>query len=160
MTTKLKNDREPPVETENCRAMARLCEWKAQSDDPDAREQWLDLARRWRGLAAQIDAGDNEVRSTKERLPRIVFGGSKIRLRRQAKRRPMRRAVAVSFWPVGKSLPCVVWDMTDSGARLAIAWPTADLPHSFHLLLTKDGSISRECEVVWTNSRFVGVEFL
>jgi hypothetical protein len=71
----------------------------------------------------------------------------------------MRRAALVSFAPVGKPLPCVVWDMSDSGARLAIACPTADVPREFQLVLTKDGSVRRNCRVVWTNSRFVGVKF-
>jgi hypothetical protein len=89
---------------------------------------------------------------------------AKMLLRRQdqrkAKRRPMRRAALVSFAPAGKPLPCVVWDMSESGARLAIACPTAEVPREFHLLLTGDGSVRRHCEVVWTNARFVGVKFL
>lgn len=72
----------------------------------------------------------------------------------------MRRAAHVAFAPFGKPFPCVVWDMSDSGARLAIACLTADVPHEFHLVLTKDGSVRRNCEVVWTNARFVGVKFL
>lgn len=79
---------------------------------------------------------------------------------RKAKRRPMRRSALVAFAAVGKPLPCVVWDMSDGGARLAIACPTADVPHEFHLILTKDGSVRRNCELVWTNARFVGVKFL
>lgn len=153
-----KNDCDPQVEAKSCRSMARLCEWKSQSADSDAREQWLDLARRWRDLAAQIDAGDNDLLAVTRGMPRIAFGGSKIRLRRQAKRCPMRRAAVLSFAPAGKPFPCVVWDLSDSGARLAIACPTADVPHKFHLLLAKD--VLRNCEVVWKNTRFVGVKFL
>ena len=79
---------------------------------------------------------------------------------RKAQRRPMRRAAVVSFAHPSKCFACVVWDMSDSGARLAIACPTAEVPHKFDLLLTKDGSVRRNCEIVWTNSRFVGVKFL
>lgn len=78
---------------------------------------------------------------------------------RKTTRRPMRRAALVSFASVGKPFPCVVWDMSDSGARLAIACPAADVPREFHLILTRDGSVRRNCEVVWTNARFVGVKF-
>jgi len=79
---------------------------------------------------------------------------------RKAQRRPMRRAAVVSFAHASKCFACVVWDMSDSGARLAIACPTAEVPHKFDLLLTKDGDVRRSCEIVWTNSRFVGVKFL
>lgn len=79
---------------------------------------------------------------------------------RKAKRRRMRRAALVSFAPVGNPLSCVVWDMSDSGARLAIACATADVPREFQLVLTRDGSVRRNCKVVWTNARFVGVKFL
>ena len=45
------------LRAEDCQTMARMCEWKAQvMPDPGARDQWLDLARRWRDLAAKIDA--------------------------------------------------------------------------------------------------------
>ena len=35
----------------------------------------------------------------------------------------------------------------------------ADLPRHFTLNLFKDGSVRRDCEVVWTDSKFVGVKF-
>ena len=72
----------------------------------------------------------------------------------------MRRAALVSFAPAGKPLSCVVWDMSDSGARLAIACSTADVPREFQRVLTRDRSVSRNCEVVCTNTRFVDVKFL
>jgi hypothetical protein len=78
---------------------------------------------------------------------------------RKARRRPMRRAALVAFTAVGKPFPCVVWDMSDGGARLAIACPTADVPPEFYLILTSDGSVRRTCEVVWKSTRFVGVKF-
>jgi len=79
---------------------------------------------------------------------------------RKARRRQMRRAALVLFAPAGKPLSCVVWDMSDNGARLAIARPTADVPREFELILTRDGSVRRNCQVVWANARFVGVKFL
>jgi hypothetical protein len=46
------------IESGQCRNMARVCDWKAGSEaDPDTRKRWLDLARRWRNLAAKIEAG-------------------------------------------------------------------------------------------------------
>ena len=45
------------LRAEDCHTMARMCEWKADvMPDPGARDQWLNLARRWRDLAAKINA--------------------------------------------------------------------------------------------------------
>jgi hypothetical protein len=71
----------------------------------------------------------------------------------------MRRPALVSFAPVREPLRCVIWDMSEGGARLAIACPAADVPREFQLVLTSDGTVRRDCEVVWTNTQFVGVKF-
>jgi PilZ domain len=72
----------------------------------------------------------------------------------------MRRAAAVVLQAGSATVRCVIWDISDGGARLAIAHPTAELPRTFSLLLTKDASVRRNCEVVWTDRRFVGVKFV
>jgi PilZ domain len=53
----------------------------------------------------------------------------------------------------------VIWDISEGGARLAVALPLADLPNHFILVLRKDRSVQKHCEVVWTDKRFVGVKF-
>jgi hypothetical protein len=78
---------------------------------------------------------------------------------RKTARRPARRAATVSF---GENIPpitCVIWDISDGGARLAIARPMADIPRYFTLRPYKDGTIKWSCEVVWTDTRYVGVRF-
>lgn len=72
----------------------------------------------------------------------------------------MQRGAAVVLEGAWTPVRCVVWDMSDGGARLAIAYPTAELPRRFTLLLTKDASVRRTCEVVWMDERFVGVRFV
>ena len=72
----------------------------------------------------------------------------------------MRRAAAVVLQAAESPVRCVIWDMSDGGARLAIAYPAAALPRTFSLLLMKDAGVRRTCEVVWTDSRFVGVRFI
>lgn len=72
----------------------------------------------------------------------------------------MRRAAAVVLQADSNPVRCVIWDMSDGGACLAIAHATAELPRTFSLLLTKDASVRRNCEVVWTDARFVGVKFI
>lgn len=79
---------------------------------------------------------------------------------RKHRRQPMRRAAAVILQAAGDPVRCVIWDMSDGGARLAIAYPAAELPRTFSLLLMKDASVRRNCEVVWTDRRFVGVKFI
>ena len=79
---------------------------------------------------------------------------------RKKRRQPMRRGAIVVLKTAQTPLRCVIWDMSDGGARLAIACPSSQLPRTFTLVLTKDASVRRHCEVVWADSRFVGVKFV
>lgn len=74
----------------------------------------------------------------------------------------MRRAAVVVFGAHEPSATCVIWDMSDGGARVAVAHPIATLPHTFTLVLasTRSGTIQRKCEVAWTDTRYVGVKFV
>ena len=72
----------------------------------------------------------------------------------------MRRAAAIVFGSGGNPVPCVVWDMSASGARLAIARSPEPMPTMFTLALTRGSRAERKCEVVWTDNRFVGVRFV
>lgn len=78
---------------------------------------------------------------------------------RTGARRFTRRVVTVSIGARKQLVTCVIWDLSEGGARLAIALPLADLPHHFVLVLRKDRSVQRHCEVVWSDTRFVGVKF-
>jgi PilZ domain len=79
---------------------------------------------------------------------------------RKHRRQPLRRGAVVVLQTARTPVRCVIWDMSDGGARLAIAHPTAELPSTFSLLLTRDARVRRNCEVVWTDTRFVGVKFI
>lgn len=79
---------------------------------------------------------------------------------RKYRRQPMRRSAAVMLHAERSPVRCVIWDMSEGGARLAIARPTSELPATFSLLLTKDAKVRRNCEIVWTDNRFVGVKFV
>jgi hypothetical protein len=78
---------------------------------------------------------------------------------RRAARRFTRRTATVNFGPEAPPVACVIWDIAEGGARLAIARPMANLPRHFTLSLYKDGSVKWNCEVVWIDAKFVGVKF-
>jgi PilZ domain len=75
-------------------------------------------------------------------------------------RHPMHRAAEVRFGTQRQRVRCKIRDMSDGGARLAVSHPIASLPSTFTLVLFKDASVQRDCEVVWTDSRYVGVKFI
>jgi hypothetical protein len=78
---------------------------------------------------------------------------------RRAKRTPRRNAAWIGLGNGGTHVPCVLWDISDSGARVAA--PRSNLlPAAFNLILSKDGSAQRRCRVVWRNSGQVGVQFV
>jgi hypothetical protein len=85
---------------------------------------------------------------------------ARIRDKRTRSRLPARRAATVIFDNETPPVTCVIWDISEGGARLAVARPTPDLPPRFTLNLYRDGSIKWDCEVVWTDSQFVGVKFI
>ncbi len=59
-----------------------------------------------------------------------------------------------------RSIPCLICDISNDGARLGVARQKANLPHTFVLALFSDRSVLRDCEVVWTNRAYVGVKFV
>ncbi len=79
---------------------------------------------------------------------------------RKSVRRPTRRSAEVAIAGIGQPIPCVIFDISNGGARLAIGRSTKDLPDRFTLMLYKDGSAQRECEIVWFDYKYVGVKFV
>ena len=61
----------------------------------------------------------------------------------------------------GKGSPtraCRVLHLSQIGARLAVEM-FAELPQKFILLLSPDGGLRRQCEVVWQSESAIGVRF-
>jgi hypothetical protein len=79
---------------------------------------------------------------------------------RKTVRRPRRRAAKVILGPGKPFVNCRIWDISEDGACLVVQHPMADLPRRFILSRLKDGSAKRDCEVVWTDTRFVAVKFI
>jgi PilZ domain len=58
------------------------------------------------------------------------------------------------------SVACVISDMSETGARLEVPFPPLNLPSRFTLSLDRDCKFQHQCEVVWTDARYVGVKFV
>jgi hypothetical protein len=55
--------------------------------------------------------------------------------------------------------PCVVRDMSASGARISVDDPNA-LPAKLRLAFTRDARTGRACQVVWRRGNSMGVRFV
>jgi hypothetical protein len=55
--------------------------------------------------------------------------------------------------------PCVVQDMSSSGAKITIDDPNV-LPARLSLAFTRDARTGRNCEVVWRRGKSVGIKFV
>lgn len=72
----------------------------------------------------------------------------------------MRRAAELAAGGKSDRIRCRILDMSDGGARLAISAPVPVLPRTFTLVLFKDATLQRDCELVWTDGRYIGVRFI
>jgi hypothetical protein len=55
-----------------------------------------------------------------------------------------------------KPISCVVWDISETGARLRLAGDVA-LPPTIDILV---GNVTRKARVVWRKSTQIGIEFI
>jgi hypothetical protein len=58
-----------------------------------------------------------------------------------------------------KLLECIVWDESESGARLDIQG-AGHAPDEFYLYLSLDFMSRRRCRVAWRSERQLGVEYV
>ena len=80
--------------------------------------------------------------------------------KRKSRRRPLRRTAEVLLAADQPPMLCVIWDMSETGARIAVSRPLLNLPSRFTLALDREHKVQRRCEVVWTDARHVGVKFV
>ena len=81
------------------------------------------------------------------------------REQRRGRREPMRHAAWIRCDSIPNPMTCVVWDLSEGGARLRAAQPQA-LPQVFTLVLDRQGKASRPCRVVWRKQSAIGVKFI
>lgn len=77
--------------------------------------------------------------------------------KRRSRRARARLAASIRPDDGGRDLPCVVWDLSDGGAKLAVGRPLL-LPERFTLLFS--GTVQRRCQIMWRDEKFVGVKFV
>ena len=78
--------------------------------------------------------------------------------RRDTKRNRMLKGGYIAFSARHATMPCVLRDLSDTGARLQVAQSSA-VPDTFELIVELDG-LEVPCQVVWRKMTEVGVEFL
>lgn len=77
------------------------------------------------------------------------------------KRKAVRRTMRYTAWIVmgsGQLHGCALADISDTGGRLNIE-NANEIPDTFTLWLSSNGSAQRKCKVVWRAARQIGVAF-
>jgi hypothetical protein len=78
------------------------------------------------------------------------------------RRRSARQIIGLAAWIHRgadiPSLPCTVIDLSVMGASISAG--DAALPNEFTLLMNENGSVRRQCKVVWRRGYAVGVHFV
>ena len=82
---------------------------------------------------------------------------------RAERRKSRRQGVIHTAWvrTANDPLPfvCVLWDVSDGGARLSVAQPEA-LPDTITITLKRDDAVGTVCRIAWRNRDQIGIEFV
>lgn len=80
-----------------------------------------------------------------------------------AKKREARKSIRQPGWITLEGgfavRPCVVQDMSSTGAKITIDDPNM-LPAKLRLAFSRDARTGRNCEVVWRRGKSVGIKFV
>lgn len=79
--------------------------------------------------------------------------------KRRAHRRDVVYPVAIENPADGSSVPCVIQDISETGAKLGLKDLVA-IPDEFLLRLSGNRQATRHCRVVWRDEQAVGVRFV
>jgi PilZ domain len=78
---------------------------------------------------------------------------------RRAKRQLMRYPAWLLIGASRQPVECIIRDMSDTGARIALGSQIKALPNRFTLWLDKTGKVQRQCSIMWAHGGYVGVRF-
>jgi hypothetical protein len=79
--------------------------------------------------------------------------------KRRARRRDVAYPVAIESLMDGASTPCVIQDISETGAKLGLS-DLADIPAEIILRLAETRPVSRHCRTVWRSGQSLGVCFV
>jgi hypothetical protein len=79
--------------------------------------------------------------------------------RKREARKSLRQSGWITFDGGFAARPCVVQDMSGSGAKITIE-DSNTLPARLRLAFSRDARTGRACEVVWRRGKTVGVKFV
>jgi len=65
----------------------------------------------------------------------------------------------ISYGNSPTPIPCVLWDVSEGGARITAAHSNI-LPDTFVLILNRATNAHRFCEVVWRRQPHLGIKFV
>jgi PilZ domain len=74
-------------------------------------------------------------------------------------RKSLRQSGWITFDGGFAARPCVVHDLSSTGARITIDDPNM-LPARLRLAFARDARTGRNCEVVWRRGKSAGVKFV
>ncbi len=77
--------------------------------------------------------------------------------KRRFHRRRVLKGAQISFRGLRAAIDCIIRDITEQGARLAVESPVG-VPDQFELV--QSGAAPRFCRVVWRKATQIGVEFI
>jgi hypothetical protein len=78
--------------------------------------------------------------------------------RRRSPRRTVTLGGRLFYGLAGLSLDCVIRDLSDHGARIAVPSATWKAPAEIHLLSLREGKVYSG-KVVWNRGRYLGLNF-
>ena len=84
--------------------------------------------------------------------------GLRGRERRRSNRRHVTLGGRLFFGLAGLSIDCVIRDISDHGARVAVPSAAWKAPKAVHLLSLREGQVYSG-EVVWNRGRYLGLNF-
>ena len=79
--------------------------------------------------------------------------------KRVLSRKNLRQRCWVAAGPTQSFSECFLSDISNTGAKLVLE-RERKLPDKFDLYMTPDGSVGRNCEVVWQTGKEIGVKFV
>jgi hypothetical protein len=79
--------------------------------------------------------------------------------RRRSLRQAMRLEAMIFDLDGSMVGPCMMMNVSVSGAKLILPAPT-EVPDCFRLVLSRKGGVRRQCEVIWRSEASIGIRFV